>query len=94
MLQRLSCIAWPSFIAAAIAEMVWFALFDPADVAGGAHTLSRTTVYSIAFFAFWGLMAVSSGLTWLLQRSADEINRCPLPPRARPDGCPRQDCGA
>jgi hypothetical protein len=37
--------------------------------------LSRIAVYSIGFFAFWGLAAASSALTCFFQRSSAEINR-------------------
>jgi hypothetical protein len=32
-------------------------------------------------------------MTCYFQRSANEINRCPLPPSNRPEGCPKRDDG-
>ena len=57
--------AWPSFIVALCAEFVFFALVDPAElpVLGLQPPLSRPTVYSFGFFAFWALGALSSALT-------------------------------
>lgn len=70
-------ILWPSFLVAAGAEAVFFAVFDPGEltVFGHSPSLSRTAIYSIGFFVFWGFAAASSGLTLLLQRPSPEINR-------------------
>jgi hypothetical protein len=56
---------WPSFIAATMAESVFFAFFDPEDLAflGEGIRLSRTAVYSIGLFFFWALAALSSAMT-------------------------------
>ena len=72
-------ILWPAFLAAALGEAVFFAFFDPEDLAflGERITLSRTAVYSIGFFLFWALAAVSSFMTAFLVRA-------PGPPDADP----------
>jgi hypothetical protein len=69
-LQKAIWILWPSFLVAAAAEAVFFALFDPGELAffGRPLELSRTAVYSIGFFLFWGFAAVSSGLSLYLGR--------------------------
>ncbi len=92
MLRRTLSILWPSFLAACLAEAAFFTLFDPDELAAVWHVmpLSRTAVYSIGFLLFWSFAAVSSALTSLLQRSSEEINRCPLNPESRPDGCPKR----
>jgi hypothetical protein len=90
-------ILWPSFIVGGIAESVFFTFFDPMDLhlMGDPVSLSRTAVYSAGFFMFWAFAAASSAFTCFLQRSANEINRCPLPAPERPPGCPkREDPGA
>lgn len=76
MLRNLMWILWPSFLVAAAAEVVFFALFDPRELTlfGHSPSLSRTSIYSIGFFLFWGFAATSSGLTWLLQRSGSGTN--------------------
>lgn len=79
-------ILWPSFLAAGAAEVAFFTAFDPAD-----FDASRLGTYSVGFFLFWGLAAGSSALTCLLQKNAAEVNRCPLEPRARPEGCPKRE---
>ncbi|HET7672518.1 MAG TPA: hypothetical protein VFK84_19070 [Burkholderiales bacterium] len=83
--MRLMLILWPSFVAAGVAEMVFFNIFDPSDFDAG-----RLAAYSIGFFLFWSLAAMSSALTCFLQRSRDEVNRCPLEPVDRPRGCPKR----
>lgn len=68
-------IAWPAFLLAAVLEMVVFAMVDPGDLHWFGQPLdwSRQAVYTVAFFAFWGVTAVSSALTALLimRRSED-----------------------
>ncbi len=92
MTQRLIWILWPAFLVAGIAEGIVFSLFDPHDMRlfGVPVDLDRMAVYSIGFFLFWAFAAASSALTCLLQRSPFEVNRCPLPQSARPQGCPRR----
>ena len=65
---------------------------DPTELAFHGEPLdwSRTAVYSIGFFLFWGFAAGSSALTCFLQRSPFEVNRCPIPPDTRPVGCPKR----
>jgi hypothetical protein len=55
-------IVWPSFLAAGVAEVVFFTLFDPSD-----FEIGRLAAYTVGFFLFWLLAATSSTLTCLLQ---------------------------
>ncbi|WP_297401917.1 hypothetical protein [Hydrogenophaga sp.] len=68
-------IAWPAFLLAAVLEMVVFALVDPGDLhwAGQPLAWSRQAVYTVSFFAFWGVTLASSALSVLLvsRRSED-----------------------
>lgn len=92
MKQRLMWIAWPAFLVAAAIEMMVFAFVDPEQLHGpGGEPLawSRNAVYALAFFVFWAAAMTSSALTALLARSPFELNRCPLPPDARPEACPK-----
>ncbi len=86
-------ILWPAFIVGGIAEGIFFTVFDPTELNpfGEGLGLSRLAVYSIGFLLFWGFAAASSAFTCFLQRSADEINRCPLVPTQRPEGCPKRE---
>jgi hypothetical protein len=90
--QRVMWIVWPAFLLACLLEMLVFALVDPQDLHwfGQPVELSREAVYTLAFFVFWALSMVASGLTTLLSMSPFEVNRCPLPDCDRPDGRPKQ----
>jgi hypothetical protein len=70
-LRRLMWIAWPAFLVAGLLEMLVFAMVDPQDLhglGGQAIEISRLGIYTIAFFAFWGIAMLSSALTLLLAR--------------------------
>jgi hypothetical protein len=89
--QRMMWIAWPAFLVAGLMELVVFGLVDPQDLQwfGQPLALSRQGVYTLAFFVFWALTMVSSGLTTLLAISPFEVNRCPVPQTERPQDCAR-----
>lgn len=95
MLQRLISILWPSFLVAGVADLIFITLFDPLEIMyrGEALIEHRIGAYTIGFFVFWLLGIASSMMTCYFQRSADEVNRCPLPPRKRPENCPARDDG-
>jgi hypothetical protein len=87
-------ILWPSFIVAGVAEVVFFSVFDPLELHMLAKIVgmeSRLAWYTIGFVMFWAFAAASSAFTCFLQRTAEEINRCPLPPVHRPVGCPKRE---
>jgi len=96
MKERIIWVLWPSFVVAAAAEMLFFALIDPGELHlfGNPVEASRTAIYSTFFFLFWAMGACSSALTCMLQRSPFEVNRCPLDPAERPGGCPKRTAGA
>ncbi|MFM2119095.1 MAG: hypothetical protein RL722_563 [Pseudomonadota bacterium] len=76
--QRIMAILWPSFLMAGVLEMLVFAFADPADLhwMGGAPVqLSRSAVYSLAFFAFWLLISTAGALTLLLLQEPGQVNR-------------------
>ena len=92
-MRRAMFILWPSFIVGGIGEVLFFTVFDPRELYlfGEPTSLSRLAVYSIGFFLCWAFAAASSAFTCFLNRSAEEVNRCPLPPVARPEGCPKRE---
>lgn len=74
-LARIGAIAWPSFFAAGVATMVFFAIVDPADLAELTWPqlkVSRELGYTIGFFMFWSCTAGSSLFTALLLRPLQE----------------------
>ena len=89
MKQRLMWIAWPSFLMAAVLELVVFAFVDPQDLhwLHGTNEISRQAAYTVGFFVFWAATALSGTLTTLLSMSPFEVNRCPMPMCERPDTC-------
>jgi hypothetical protein len=71
--QAIAAVLWPSFLAAALATMLFFAFIDPADL-GPAIRLpmnrTRMTGYGLGFFFFWLITLVSSAVSVYLLRTA------------------------
>ena len=66
---RVGMVAWPSFFAAAVATVVFFALVDPLELAQNTWPnmrVSREVGYSVGFFMFWACTVSSSAFTALL----------------------------
>ncbi len=81
MAQRIGAIAWPSFFAAGVATMVFFACVDPLslrDMTFPSLQITREMGYTVGFFMFWLATASSSLFTWWLLRPRSRFNR-PLP---------------
>jgi hypothetical protein len=77
--QRLGAILWPSFFAAGVMTMVFFAFVDPLDLRDISfpdldHEIGRGFGYTICFFMFWAATASSSLFTWILLRPASRFN--------------------
>ena len=91
--QRLMWVIWPAFLVAAVAEAIFFTIFDPFELHffGAPLDLTREAIYAMGFFGFWALAIASSALTVFLERTPWEVNRCPLDAGDRPDGCPKRD---
>lgn len=69
--QRWGAIVWPSFFSAGVATMVFFALFDPVQLAKLAWVdveVDRKLGYTIGFFLFWACTFASSLFTAFLMR--------------------------
>jgi hypothetical protein len=67
--HRWMSVLWAAFLAAAVLEMVVFALVDPHDLrwfGGAAIDLSARAVYTLAFFVFWAIVSAGAGLAILL----------------------------
>lgn len=80
--KRLMWIVWPAFLAAGVMEMLVFAAFDPQDMQwlGQGVELSRTSICSLAFLAFWAVFMAAGYMTMLLSVPGDEVNARPLSP--------------
>ena len=71
--QAVATVVWISFLSAAIATMLFFAIFDPVELAGALDEdlqIGRQAGYAIGFFFFWLLSALCSGVTAWLVRTA------------------------
>lgn len=76
-------VVWPSFVAAGVGALLFFALIDPnllgqaleVDFEGGAMAF-----YSLGFLFFWVLCAASSLLTAWLIRTERRRDEFPDPP--------------
>lgn len=80
-IQQLGAILWPSFFAAGVCTMVFFAFVDPVvlrRITFPTLPVSRELGYTLGFFMFWVATAASSLFTSLLLSSARQVNR-PLP---------------
>ena len=81
-IARIGAIAWPSFFAAGVATMVFFAIVDPVELAAMTWpraSISREAGYTIGFFMFWACTLSSSLFTALLCRAPEDE----APPRPR-----------
>jgi len=74
--QDMAVTLWPSFLAASVATMFFFAFFDPGLFGEGAMPprwlTNRMAGYAIGFFFFWAICTLSSALTLYLVRTARE----------------------
>ena len=85
--RLLMWILWPAFLSAALAELVVFAVVDPADLRffGEQITVSAQAVYTVSFLIFWGVIALGASLALLLVSQPAEGVR----PARRSPGWPR-----
>ena len=66
---RALLILWPAFVMAGVLEMLLFAVVDPTSLQWfGAEPIewSRSAIYSVTFFIFWGAIATAGAITQLL----------------------------
>jgi len=75
-MKHIIWVSWPSFVAAGIAEVVFFTLIDPQQLylLGQPVEVSPLASYSIGFFLFWLLCGGASLMTWfMLPREVKEL---------------------
>jgi len=71
--QAVATVIWISFLAASVATMMFFALFDPTELMAtldGDIDIDRQSGYAIGFFFFWTVSAGCSAVTAWLVRTA------------------------
>ena len=72
--QRIIAIVWPSFITAGVATVLFTVAFDPADLFID-YDIGSLSLYTICFFLFWSLGAISSAATSYFLKPNKTINR-------------------
>ncbi|WP_422507390.1 hypothetical protein [Stenotrophomonas sp. GZD-301] len=80
LIQQWGAVLWPSFIAAGLASLVFFAFVDPLrlrEISFPQQAISRELGYTVGFFMFWAVTAAASALTGFLlrppQRDDDDL---------------------
>jgi hypothetical protein len=76
---RIGAVVWPSFFAAGVATMVFFAVVDPialGEITWPRFPVTREVGYTVGFFMFWACTLSACGFTSLLLG----------PPASPPDG--------
>jgi hypothetical protein len=71
--QAVFTVVWISFLSAAVGTMIFFAVFDPADLSAVFDEdldINRDAGYAVGFFFFWLLSLACSALTAFLVRTA------------------------
>jgi hypothetical protein len=71
-IQRVVAVLWPSFLVAGLATILFFAINDPHDLWPDSP-LGRLGLYSVGFFAFWGLGVMSSAMTCYFSRPCERV---------------------
>ena len=73
LIQRVVAILWPSFIMAGIATVLFTTAFDPAVIFID-YDISRLGSYTVCFFLFWSLGAITATLTCYFLKPCETIN--------------------
>lgn len=76
--QDIAIVAWPSFLVAAVATMLFFAFIDPLalrDATFPSWEIGRQAGYAIGFFFFWAIAAGASAVTIYLRETTRRRRR-------------------
>ena len=77
MRRDVAIVLWPSFLAAAVMTMFFFAVFDPVEIGEGtalaALVANHNAGYALGFFFFWAFTTLSSALSLYLARTESQL---------------------
>jgi len=77
--RDVAIVLWPSFLAAAVMTMFFFAVFDPVDIGEGTAlaelVANHNAGYALGFFFFWAFTTLSSALSLYLVRTESQLSR-------------------
>nr|WP_199066373.1 hypothetical protein [Chromobacterium sp. ASV5] len=73
---------WPSFIIAVLATIVFFSVFDPAELTLHKQALfaDKYSAYSAFLLVSWAFGALNTAIVLVLEKSARDINGFTPPP--------------
>jgi hypothetical protein len=75
----IALVLWPSFLAASVASLLFFAAVDPQLLRDAGprifDNLNREAGYALGFFFFWATAALSSALSVYMIRTARSDDR-------------------
>ena len=74
-IQWIISVLWPGFLVAGAATIVTFTVLDPVEISAciGGPFISHTGWYSVGFFLFWLMTALSSLLTCYFQQPCQVV---------------------
>lgn len=79
LLVDLALVLWPSFLAAGVASLLFFAAVDPQLLRDAGprifDNLTREAGYALGFFFFWAIAALASALSVYMIRTARRNGR-------------------
>jgi hypothetical protein len=80
MLKLAMTVLWPSFLSAAMAEGLFFSVFDPAELllVGGQLDLKPIAAYTLGFFFFWAVCSIASMISLYLVRTESATQQHPF----------------
>ncbi|MBS0394876.1 MAG: hypothetical protein JSR54_09635 [Proteobacteria bacterium] len=77
--RDVAIVLWPSFLAAAVETMFFFAVFDPVDIGEGTAlaevVANHNAGYALGFFFFWAFTTLAGALSLYLIRTEAEVRR-------------------
>ncbi|HJV05849.1 hypothetical protein [Paludibacterium denitrificans] len=81
-MKKFILLFWPSFIIAVLATLVFYSIFDPAELTlhGNALFHDKLTAYSVFLLISWAFGALNTAIVLNLNRTPYEINGFIAPP--------------